>query len=80
MRSMNKKLKPNPEVKALIERVVDYANRVGITEKTASGRIFNDGKRLGALRKGSRMWPDTLKESNAILDRLEADWEQANAA
>ena len=59
--------------KQLAARVQAYAKRAGITEITASGRVFNDGKRLKALLKGSRMWPDTMRAAADKLDLLEAE-------
>ena len=57
----------------LATRVQAYAERAGLTEITASGRVFNDGKRLAALLKGSRMWPTTLDAAVDKLDALEAE-------
>lgn len=61
------------DVAYLIRRVKKYARAARCAESVASLRVFNDGKRLLALQSGSKMWPDTVKESLEKVDALEAE-------
>lgn len=59
-------------LKLLISRVKAYAGKAGISETTASRLVFNDGKRLASLEKGSRLWPETQEKAETRLTELEA--------
>lgn len=59
-------------IETLIKRAEGYAEKAGCTESVASLHIFNDGKRLGELKAGSKMWPHTIKAAIEKIDTLEA--------
>lgn len=60
-------------VKRLTQRVRGYAAKAGISPKTASGRVFNDGKELARLEGAGSTKPVTLEKYEDRLAALEAD-------
>ena len=58
---------------SLVQRAEDYARSRGLSLKTVSFRILNDGKRLDALKSGDAgITFDRLQRADAKLAELEA--------
>lgn len=56
----------------LLDQIDAYKRRAKCKDSTVSLRIFNDGKRLKALRKkNARMWPETIAKAAQKLADLE---------
>jgi hypothetical protein len=60
-----------PQVEKLVARVDQYVKRSGFAPSTVSRMVFLDGKRLDALRDGSRMFPETVEAAAKRLAALE---------
>lgn len=57
----------------IIARVLQYAERAGVSQATASRRVFYNGARLRQLMTGeSQMLPRTIARAMGRLDQLEA--------
>lgn len=67
-------------VRELVTRVEAYAKRAGLKQSTASRKVFLDSGRLRDLKKGSRMFPETVAECAKRLAKLEAELEREKAA
>jgi hypothetical protein len=65
--------------KALVKRAEAFSKESGLALSTISTKIFDDGKRLGELKEGSRCWPETLERASKALDKVEADFRKASA-
>lgn len=65
-------------VRDLIHRVECYAKRAKLKPSTASRKVFLDGGRLKDLKKGSRMFPETIEAASDRLSKLEAELERAS--
>ena len=67
-------------LKTLLTRADKYAKRAKLRTSTVSRLIFDDGKRIDALKTGkSRCWPDTLQKAADKLASLEASLEREAA-
>lgn len=64
--------------KDLVTRAERYARKSGLSLSTVSGKILKDGSRLRELKKGSRIWPETLEKAFRELDSLEAELERVS--
>jgi hypothetical protein len=65
------------QVRELISRVECYAKKAKLKPSTASRKVFLDGGRLKDLKKGSRMFPETMEAAAERLEKLEKELEQA---
>lgn len=67
-------------VRELVTRVEAYAKRAGLKQSTVSRKVFLDSGRLRDLKKGSRMFPETVAECLKRLAKFEAELEREDAA
>ena len=67
-------------VSELVLRVERFVKRSGLSPKTVSRKVFLDSSRLKDLKKGSRMFPETVAECAKRLAKLEAELEREDAA
>lgn len=56
----------------ILERADRLAKKSGLALSTISTEIFKDGKRIAALKKGRRAWPETLAAASELLSDMEA--------
>lgn len=60
----------------LIRLTAEYGRAAGLTETTVSTRVFNDGKKLSALRAGKDIQTRRLEDA---LRWLSANWPEGAA-
>lgn len=58
-------------IKHLLTVADEYSRAAKVEDKTVSSRVFNDGKKLGAIREGSDI---TVGRYNAALEWFSANW------
>lgn len=58
-------------IEHLLEVADEYGRAAKVEEKTISSRVFNDGKKLAAIRGGSDI---TVGRYNAALEWFSANW------
>lgn len=54
---------PNP----LLEEIDSFLARTGMAETTFGKKALNDGKAIGRLRNGGRMWPETVEKLRGFM-------------
>lgn len=59
-------------IESLLKRCDAYRARRGISDSYLSRLLFDDGKIIGALRRGSDMTSRRLERAHAELARLES--------
>jgi hypothetical protein len=59
------------DLHTFLRRAEALALSEGISLKTLSLRVFNDGKKLDTLKDGGRIWPETLEVASKKLAKLE---------
>lgn len=59
------------DINHLLQVADTYALANGIEEKTVSNRVFQDGKKLAAVRSGKEI---TVGRFNAALEWFDANW------
>lgn len=62
----------NPDVAALIERATALAKVTGLAETTIANRALSCGLGLEKLRRGRRIWPETIQKAHRRLDQIQA--------
>lgn len=62
----------NLEVAALIERATALAKATGLAETTIANRALSCGLGLEKLRRGRRIWPETIQKAHRRLDLIQA--------
>jgi hypothetical protein len=58
-------------IEHLLQVADEYGRAVMVEDKTISSRVFNDGKKLAAIRGGSDI---TVGRYNAALEWFSANW------
>jgi hypothetical protein len=61
------------QLKQLVTRAEAYAKKAGLAQSTVSRKVFLDSGRLEDLKRGSRMFPDTMDACAKRLAKLEAE-------
>lgn len=56
----------------ILERADRLSKKSGLALSTISTEIFKDGKRIAALKKGRRAWPETIATASELLSNMEA--------
>lgn len=57
----------------LLKDIDEFLEKSGMAETTFGRKSVNDGKAVGRLRSGKRMWPETINRIRQFIDAENSD-------